>query len=191
MHNRVRALKPAVLVTGRGMPIEGEELIDASLRRMRGAVEYVHQKTLDLINQHKDPYEIMRSVELPPELRVGQGYGKVSWAARTFFEEYTGWFQRRSTAELYGADPADATVALASELGADAVLEIAQRKMADGEIPTAIRLAAAVLQQGESREATQLLLDATEKLLETGSESFWEHGWLVHEIERLRGELGS
>lgn len=189
--DRVRALKPAVLVTGRGMPIEGEELIDASLRRMRGAVEYVHEKTLELINQHKDPYELMRSIELPPELRVGQGYGKVSWAARTFFEEYTGWFQRRSTAELYGADPADATVALARELGADTVLEIAQRKMADGEIPTAIRLAEAVLQQGESRAATQLLLDATEKLLETGSESFWEHGWLVHEIQRLRGILES
>ena len=56
-----------------------------------------------MINQGRDPYEIMRSIELPPALRVGQGYGKVSWAARTIFESYTGWFQRRSTAALSAA----------------------------------------------------------------------------------------
>ena len=40
----VRALRPEVLITGRYDPIVGEDLIDASLARLHGAVDYVHQR---------------------------------------------------------------------------------------------------------------------------------------------------
>ena len=133
----------------------------------------------------------MRSVELPPELRVGQGYGKVSWAARTIFEEYTGWFQRRSSADLYGVDPALATAALAKELGAEAVLRKANLAFESGDIPTALRLAEAVLAHEDHLEAKQLMATLHEKLLETGSESFWEHGWLKAEAERWKASTQS
>ncbi|MDG2050208.1 MAG: alkyl sulfatase dimerization domain-containing protein [Myxococcota bacterium] len=189
--DRVRALNPATLITGRGLPIEGADLIDASLARMRGAVDFVHQRTLELINQQKDPYEIMRSVELPRELRVGQGYGKVSWAARTIFEEYTGWFQRRSTADLYPVDPALATATLAAELGSKAVMDRAQQAFESGDVPTAIRLAEAILAQEDHLEAKKLMAASHQKLLETGSESFWEHGWLRAEAKRWNAETES
>jgi len=189
--DRVRALGVETLITGRHLPIVGAELIDACLVRLRGAVEFVHERTLEMINQGRDPYEIMRSIELPPALRVGQGYGKVSWAARTIFESYTGWFQRRSTAELYGADPAEATAALASLLDAGAVVALARQKLAAGEAATAIRLAEAVLANGDDPAALELSLEAHAQLLETGDESFWESGWLHHEIARLRRALGA
>jgi len=188
--DRVRALGAAVLVTGRHLPIEGAELIDACLARLRGAVEHVHEQTLALINEHASPYEIMRRVSLPPHLRVGQGYGKVAWAARTIFEAYTGWFQRRSTAELYAADPAEATAALAGLLDPDAVVALAREKLAAGDAATAIRLAEAVLAHAADRGAQELMLAAHEALLETGDESFWESGWLRHEIARWREVLG-
>ena len=189
--DRVRALNPAILITGRGLPIEGAALIDASLARMRGAVDFVHRRTLELINQQMDPYQIMRSIELPPELRVGQGYGKVSWAARTIFEEYSGWFQRRSTADLYPVDPALATAVLAKELGAEAVLRRARLAFDSGDYPTALRLAEAVLAHEDHLEAKQLMAMLHEKLLETGSESFWEHGWLRAEAERWKASIKS
>jgi alkyl sulfatase BDS1-like metallo-beta-lactamase superfamily hydrolase len=188
--DRVRALGVETLITGRHLPIVGAELIDACLARLRGAVEHVHERTLALINAHASPYEIMRKVSLPPELRVGQGYGKVEWAARTIFEAYTGWFQRRSTAELYAAAPADATAALAGLLPADEVLGLARDRLAGGDAPTAIRLAEAVLAHREDRDAMQLMLDAHEALLETGDESFWESGWLRAQIGRWREALG-
>lgn len=181
---RVRALGAETLITGRHLPIDGGELIDACLVRMRDAVDFVHTRTLALINQGMDPYEIMRSVELPPELRVGQGYGKVSWAARTIFESYTGWFQRRSSAELYGTDPADATAVLAEQLGPQAVLVLARQRLQDGDHATAIRLAEAV--QEADASAHDVLISAHEELLEVGDESFWESGWLRHEIARLK-----
>jgi glyoxylase-like metal-dependent hydrolase (beta-lactamase superfamily II) len=188
--DRVRALGVEVLITGRHLPIVGAALIDACLARMRGAVEHVHEQTLAMINEQKSPYEIMRSVSLPPHLRVGQGYGKVDWGARTIFEAYTGWFQRRSTADLYAADPADATAALAGLLAPEEVVALARDRLAAGEAATAIRLAEAVLARGEHRGATELLLAAHEALLETGDESFWESGWLRHQIARWRAALG-
>jgi alkyl sulfatase BDS1-like metallo-beta-lactamase superfamily hydrolase len=187
--DRVRALGADTLITGRHTPIVGAELIDASLARLHGAVEYVHDRTLELINRGADPYEVMRGVELPPERRVGQGYGKVSWGARTISESYTGWFQRRSTAELYGSDPADAATALASLVEPAAAVELAAARLDAGDAATAIRMAEAVLANGADRRATQVLLDAHERLLEHGDESFWESGWLRHQIERLRQTL--
>src|SRR5207247_3766583 len=97
------------------LPIEGAELIDASLARLHDAVEYVHGETVARINAGQDIHAIMREVALPAHLRVGQGYGKVSWAVRTIFEAYTGWFQRRATSELY-ADAPDAASADLVEL---------------------------------------------------------------------------
>lgn len=188
--DRVRALRPRMLVTGRGLPIEGEELLDACFDRMRGAVEYVHELTLAGMNAGKDLYEIMRDVELPPELRVGQGYGKVAWAARTIWESYTGWFRRRSTADLYAADPADAEATLARLAGAGPVVAEARARLAAGDAPQAIRLAEAVL-AGDAHDADAIgvMVEAHERLLEKGGdESFWESGWLRTELERWRGE---
>jgi len=116
---------------------------------------------------------------------VGEGYGKVSWGARTIFESYTGWFQRRSSAELYGSDPADAAATLAALLEPADVLEAAGAKLEGGDPATAIRIAEAVLTNGANPAATQLLLAAHERLLEDGDESFWESGWLRHNIEEL------
>jgi len=189
--DRVRQLGAETLITGRHLPIEGAQLIDACLARMRGAVEHVHNETVSMINQGKDVYEIMRSVKLPPELRVGQGYGKVEWGARTIFEQSTGWFRRISSAELYSADPADAATSLAAQLDAKDVVALARKTLESGETATAIRIAEALLANADDMAATQLLLEAHEILLETGDESFWEHGWLVHQIAALKQKLGA
>ena len=184
----MRALQAETLITGRGMPIVGRDLIDACLARLHDAVDHVHRETLAGMNAGKDIYTIMREISLPPELRVGQGYGKVEWGARTIFEAYTGWFQRRSTADLYGADPNEAAAELASLAGANTVLARARSRLEDGDVPTAIRLAEAVLAaERDHRGAAELLADAHDALLAAGGDvSFWENGWLAHEAERWR-----
>ena len=185
---RVRALQADLLITGRGMPIEGRELIDACLGRLHDAVDHVHRETLAGMNAGKDIYTIMREIELPPALRVGQGYGTVAWGARTIFEGYTGWFQRRSSAELYGSDPNEASAELAALAGAERVLERARARLAGGDAPTAIRLAEAALAvEPDHRGAAALMLDGHQALLDAGGNvSFWENGWLEHEAARWR-----
>jgi glyoxylase-like metal-dependent hydrolase (beta-lactamase superfamily II) len=185
---RVRELAPRLLITGRHLPIEGAELVDACLARLHDAVEYVHEQTLAGINAGVDIHAIMRAVQLPENLRVGQGYGKVSWAVRTIFEAYTGWFQRRATSELYADDPGAALADLVELAGAKVVLDRARSRLAAGELGPALRLAEAVAAaEPNSREAAQLLVEVHEALLRAGGDvNFWESGWLQHQIARWR-----
>lgn len=117
--NTVRALQPAMLITGHFEPIVGEELIEASLKRLHDAVDYVHRETLAGMNDGKSIYQLMREIQLPSELHIGQGYGKVSWAVRTIWESYMGWFKAQSTSELYPTLPKDIYPDLVALAGAD------------------------------------------------------------------------
>jgi alkyl sulfatase BDS1-like metallo-beta-lactamase superfamily hydrolase len=182
----VRELRPEMLVTGRHEPIVGADLIEASLERLHGAVEYVHQAALDGFNAGTDMWTLMDRIELPPELRVGQGYGKVSWAVRTFWEEYVGWFKLASTTELY-PDPAPAALAELLEVaGVDAALERAQAALDRGDAVVAIRLGEAVEAAApDDPRLAPLMAAAHRRLLADGGDvSFWEDGWLRTQAER-------
>lgn len=182
----VRELRPEMLVTGRHEPIVGAELIDASLERLDKAVAHVHTKALEGFNAGVDVWTLMREIELPPELRVGQGYGKVAWAVRTFWEEYVGWFKLRSTTELY-PDPVPAALAeLVDAAGPDVALDRAERALARGDAVVAIRLGEAVEAAAPDHPRLAPLMVAAHRHLydHGGDESFWEEGWLRTQIGR-------
>jgi len=188
----VRALRPEVLVTGRHDPIIGAELIEASLERLHDAVDYVHQRTLEGFNEGRDVWTLMREIELPPELRVGQGYGKVSWAVRTFWETYVGWFKLLSTTELYPDSSGAALAELVDAAGTDAALGRAEAALARGDAVVAIRLgeaaAAATADVSGEPRLRALMAAAHRHLLEHGGDvSFWEYGWLTDQLGRWEG----
>ena len=182
----LRELQPEMLVTGRHFPIIGAELIDASLARLHGAVEYVHSATLAGMNEGKDVFTLMRELTLPADLRVGQGYGKVAWGVRTIWETYMGWFQQRSSTELYPVRAGDALAELVQMLGTDAVAQRAAQLVTDGRPAEAIHLAETVLAvDGNHREAAAVMVSAHDALLASGGDvSFWEDGWLRHQRAR-------
>jgi alkyl sulfatase BDS1-like metallo-beta-lactamase superfamily hydrolase len=182
----VRELRPEVLVTGRHEPIVGAELIEASLERLHDAVAYVHDHALAGFNAGVDVWTLMREIELPPELRVGQGYGKVSWAVRTLWETYVGWFRLESTTELYPDASGAALAELIDVAGADAALDRAEAALARGDAVLAIRLGEAVAAADASAPGlAPLMADAHRHLLDHGGDvSFWEHGWLRTELAR-------
>lgn len=182
----VRELGPEVLVTGRYEPIVGAELIDASLARLHGAVDYVHRRTLEGFNAGTDVWTLMEQIRLPSELRVGQGYGKVPWAVRTLWESYVGWFKLESTTELYPDSSASALGELAAVAGVDVVLDRAEAALARGDAVVAIRLGeAAAAADPDSPRLRALMAGAHRHLLEDGGDvSFWESGWLRHQLER-------
>ena len=180
----VRELRPSMLVTGRHEPIVGGELIDGALARLHDAVDYVHRETLAGMNEGKDVSTLMREIRLPAELRVGEGYGTVAWGVRTIWETYMGWFTLRSTTELYAVDPAAAWAELVDLVGADAVVARARTKLAAADPVVAIHLAEAVLcRQPDHGGAVDVMIDAHHALLDGGGDvSFWESGWLRHQL---------
>ncbi|HUZ09445.1 MAG TPA: alkyl sulfatase dimerization domain-containing protein, partial [Acidimicrobiales bacterium] len=183
---RLRELQPEMLVTGRHDPIVGAELVDASLERLHDAVDYVHTRALEGFNAGIDVWTLMREIELPPHLRVGQGYGKVAWAVRTLWETYVGWFQLRSTTEMYPDSSGAALAELVAAAGTDAAVERAEAALARGEAAVAIRVAEAVERQlPDDPRVEGVLVAAHRYLLDHGGDvSFWENGWLRHELER-------
>jgi alkyl sulfatase BDS1-like metallo-beta-lactamase superfamily hydrolase len=186
---KVRALRPDVLVTGRHEPIRGAELIDASLERLHGAVDYVHRRALEGFNAGVDVWTLMREIQLPRELRVGQGYGKVAWAVRTLWESYVGWFKLQSTSELYPDASGEALAELVAAAGTEASLARAEAALARGEAVVAIRLGEALAAAAPDEPRVRaLLVDAHRHLLDHGGDvSFWENGWLRDQIERWQG----
>lgn len=189
----VRELRPEVLVTGRHDPIVGADLIEASLERLHGAVTYVHDRALDGFNAGTDVWTLMRDIALPPELRVGQGYGKVAWAVRTFWEEYVGWFKLASTTELYPDSAPAALAELVDLAGTDATLARAEAALARGDAPLAVRLGEAVEAVApDDPRLRALMAGAHRYLLDHGGDvSFWEHGWLRTELARWEAPSSS
>ena len=184
----VRDLEPEMLVTGRHEPITGRRLIDDPLARLHDAVHYVHAQTVEAINAGTDVLTMMRDIRLPPELRVGEGYGTVPWAVRTIWETYVGWFRLQSSTELYPLDHGAVLADVIDLAGADAVVALARIKLSEGEAAASIHLAEAVLWHAPTHAgAIQVMGDAHQALLDGGAEeNFWAAGWLHHELDRWR-----
>ena len=184
----VRELAPETLVTGHFRPIVGAGLIDECLARLHDAVDYVHRETLRGINAGEDVFDLMRTVQLPESLYVGQGYGKVSWAVRTFWESYIGWFHQRSSAEMYPVSPLEACAELIAAAGREAATARAQKCLAERRWVVALQLAEALMDTDSGdRQARDIAVRAQQGLLEdSGGDNFWETGWLKSQIARLQ-----
>ncbi len=183
---RVRDLAPATLITGHFEPVIGAVLIRTCLDRLEAAVDFVHRETLAGMNRGLDIWTLMRTIELPEALFVGQGYGKVSWAVRTIWETYMGWFKSQNTSELYATQPRAIHAELVQLAGIDVVLARGRQKLEDGDPEAALLFAEAAL-AADSRHAgaLRLSLDTHRALLErSGAANFWETGWLRDQIGR-------
>ncbi|HLG89313.1 MAG TPA: MBL fold metallo-hydrolase [Alphaproteobacteria bacterium] len=188
---RVRALEPEMLITGHFEPIVGRDLIRACLDRLEAAVDHVHRTTLDGMNAKKDIWTLMREVTLPDHLYVGQAYGKVSWAVRTVWEQYMGWFKAQATSELYPTQPKEIYADLVQLAGIDAVVAKGHERLKAGDPEGANLLAEAALAHSP-REAgpIELGLAVHRALLErSGQVNFWETGWLKYRINKLDAAL--
>jgi len=188
---RVRALDADILITGHFEPIVGKQLIRDCLDRLEGAVTFVHTETLKGMNSGKDIFTLMREIQLPAHLRIGEGYGKVSWAVRTIWESYMGWFKAQQTSELYPTQTKTACVELVELAGVEHTLARARDKLSSGEMETALLLTEAALTKDRIHKgALQLALDCHRALLQrSGDSNFWESGWLESQIARLEYKL--
>ena len=181
---KLRDLQVHMIIPGRHLPIQGAELIDACLARLHGAVDFVHRKTLEGMNAGIDVHTLMNDIVLPPELRVGQGYGKVSWGIRTIWETYMGWFHLQSSTELYAAQPIEAMGELVQLIGVDVACDRAESLVSTDQPVLAVHIAEAILCVEPNHErAAAVMVAAHQALLAQGGDvSFWESGWLRHQI---------
>jgi alkyl sulfatase BDS1-like metallo-beta-lactamase superfamily hydrolase len=178
------------ILYGHHAPVLGAELIATELSVLRDAILYVHDETVKGMNAGVDLTTLMATIQLPAELEVGQGYGKVSWSVRAIWENYAGWFKHESTTELY-AQPRSAIHQDLIELagGPEAIIQRAQGKLAEKKYVEALQLLDIVLpQQGQLPAAVTAALAAHEALLQD-SANFWLSSWLKNQIKLLQSRL--
>jgi glyoxylase-like metal-dependent hydrolase (beta-lactamase superfamily II) len=159
--NAVLAYAPEQLVTGHFGPIEGADRI-------------------------AEEVTAMREVAVPKHLDIGEGYGQTSWNVRAIWEMYAGWFQHRSTTELYGVVPTSVAADIVRAAGPDALVEAARARLGSGQPVQALHLTDLVLAAEPGHPAGRAVAaDAHEALL-AETDNFWKKAWLTKSIEELR-----
>jgi glyoxylase-like metal-dependent hydrolase (beta-lactamase superfamily II) len=190
--DRVIALEPELLITGHGEPIRGADEIRRRLTQMRDATQYIRDRTFDGMNAGTDLWTLMGEVQLPPELDIPQGHGKVPWLVRAIWEEHAGWFRYESTTELYDVPPATIWPELLELAGGrDPLLAHARTHLDSGRPLHALQFVDIVLaQEPDDAAALEVKVGALEQLLEaSGRENFSEVRWLEAEIRDTQALL--
>lgn len=191
----LRDLGAELLITGHGDPIRGGDQIRADIDKMHGAVSWVRDYTLEGMNAGKDVHRLMREVVLPEHLKIGEFHGKVSWAVKTIWEEYAGWFHYEDgTTELYGVPRRSVDQDIAELAGGAAKLaERARVRLTDGQPLEALHLVDIALGANpDEHSALEVKRDASRLLLEqSGGQNLSETMWLRSEIAEVEGRLGT
>ncbi|MFL6275885.1 MAG: MBL fold metallo-hydrolase [Blastocatellia bacterium] len=187
--DRVLALKPELVLPSHGQPIVGGQEVARRLKHMRDAILYVHDETVKGMNAGKDVFTLMREIKLPPELALGESYGKVSWSVRGIYEGYAGWFDL-NTATIY-EQPASAVYADVVRLagGPEAIVKLATERLQAGQTLEALRLSEFALAADSAQpQALAVRLKALEALRERCRNTN-ERGWLDYAIRTTRAKM--
>ncbi len=188
---RVKDLEPEMILYGHHGPVIGAALIQSELAALHGAILHVHDETVRGMNEGRDVHTLMAEITLPPELEVGEGYGKVSWSVRAIWEHYAGWFHHRSTTELYPV-PQQSVNADLMDLagGAAALVQRARARVRDGQYLQALHLLDIVLDQHPADVGALKLAVEVHKALLENSDNFWLDAWLDSQLRLLGNRLG-
>jgi alkyl sulfatase BDS1-like metallo-beta-lactamase superfamily hydrolase len=190
----VRNLGAELLITGHGDPIRGAAKIRGDLDKLRAAVSYVNDATIAGMNAGKDVHTLMREITLPQDLKIGEFHGKVSWAVRTIWEEYSGWFHYDSTTALYGVPRSSVNADLAELAGgAGALTARAKEKLSNGRPLEALHLLDIALGvEPANAGALAAKKDALQVLVrDSGGTNLSEVMWLRSEIAAIDAALAA
>ena len=184
--NTVLEFGPQRLITGHFDPIEGADRITEEVTAMRDAMQAVHDRTIDMMSSGADLYTAMRDVTVPDHLDVGEGYGATSWNVRAIWEMYAGWFQHRSTTELYGVAPASVAIDVVAAAGSEALIEAARIHVDAGRPVQALHLTDIVLGVEPTHAGARAVARVAHECLLADTDNFWKRAWLTNIIDILK-----
>ena len=160
---------------------------------MHAAVSYVRDYTLDGMKAGKTVHQLMREFAFPEDIRIGDFHGKASWAVKSIWREYAGWFHYEDgTTELYGVPRSSVHADLAELAGGAGVrAERAKSRLDAGRPLEALHLVDVALgAEPENSAALQGKKAACEKLLaDCGGGNLSETMWLRSEIAETGAKL--
>lgn len=172
---------------------EGKEFIVAGLKKMRDAVQYVHDEVVKDMNAGKTVYQSMAEITLPTELELSQQHGRISWAVKSIWEYYATWFHFDRTVELYPVAPNAVYTDVGNLVGSDVLTQQAEEYLLNDEPVKAIQVLEMASAADDSyvpawqshRKALSILL----KRAENGLANNYEIFWLRMQIRKIDNKL--
>ncbi|QDU44269.1 Hydroxyacylglutathione hydrolase [Symmachiella dynata] len=139
----------AALVGGHTNPILGAGEVQQVLSDYRDAVQFIHDKTVEGMNQGMTPDELVEYVQLPKNLAdkdyLQPFYGHPEWGVRSVFNGYLGWFDGNPT-NLFRLSPKSEAQHIAKLAGGtDKLLAAANEALATDDNQWAAQLADSLL----------------------------------------------
>jgi glyoxylase-like metal-dependent hydrolase (beta-lactamase superfamily II) len=182
--DRLLALEPEYLCAGHLEPLAGKDTIRAFVTRFREAIRFVHDATVQGMNDGKPIETLIREIKLPPELALPETYARVAWAVRGIALAYGGWFDENPATLLNTSRDAVASDLLALAGGTGPLLKLAQSHLQDGEPAKALHLLDLLLASRPDEEAARVLRRQVLKALADISTTYVERNWLQSEIKK-------
>jgi len=190
---KVRDLGAEILITGHGAPIIGKDRIKEDLDRIEAAVTYVRDYTLEGMKAGKDVNTLVREFKFPGNVAIGDFHGKASWAVKSIWREYSGWFHYEDgTTELYGVPRSSVHADIAELAGGAGALVARAKAHVDAERPLeALHLLDIALgAEPDNKDALTVKKAASQALLEaSGGSNLSETMWLRSEIAEIDAKL--
>jgi len=189
----VLALSPEMVAPGHRNPVTGNINIIRDVLKMRDAVTYVHDATIAGMNAGKTVEQLMDEIKLPPELKLTQEHGRVSWAVRSIWEYYATWFHFDKTTELYHVPENDVYGDIVALAGAKEMINKATGYVEKNQPLHSLHLVDIVLENDALNEdALRVRKSALEILLneaKTGFQNSYEIYWLNSRLRDTNEKL--
>lgn len=187
-------LEPRVVAHGHFDVIRGRDYIREALTRQRDAVQYVHDQTVAGMNAGKSLPELMREIQLPPELALSEGYGRVMWSVRALWETYTGWFDFESTTSLYPVPAREVHADLVAAAGGVSPILARARARLEAQQPVKALHLVEVAEAVEPRNRDLLVLkqrslDMLRERAVASKLNFYEVSWLKARLAEVARAL--
>jgi linear primary-alkylsulfatase len=173
-------------------PMWGTENIINFLSKQRDLYKYIHDQTLNLINQGYTLTEVGNRLQLPSSLSdewFNRGYyGSVSHNAKAIYQYYLGWYDS-NPAHLDPLSPVEASKLYVEFMGGEgAVIQKAREYYKKGQYRWVAEVMNHVVFADPSRQAARYLeADALEQLAYQAENATWRNEYLMGAYELRQG----
>lgn len=184
-------LNPEFFLPGHDKPIIGRENIKEKVTRFYNTLKYIHDETVEGMNQGKDVYTLMQEIKLPPELKIAPYYGKLAWTVRGIFHEYAGWFDE-DPASMYSL-PASGIYPDLVDLagGTDRIADKALDYFGKGAYVKTLQLTAVLLKADPKNKRGHMIRLEALKKMKAATYNYIERIWLDYGIRLCNEALNN
>jgi alkyl sulfatase BDS1-like metallo-beta-lactamase superfamily hydrolase len=173
-------------------PVWGHDKIVNFMKKQRDLYKYVHDQSLQLINQGYTMIEVAENLNLPQSLAQEwfnrDYYGTVNHNAKAVYQKYIGWYDG-NPATLHPLQPQEAAKRYLQYMGgSQMVIARARRAFKAGDYRWVAQIMNhVVFAEPDSRAAKELQADALEQLGYQAESGIWRNHYLSAAYELRNG----